>query len=63
MDPELRKYLERADVRTIADQIMGDGAADKMLVRILRVLIGRRSFPPRGCHAIPVRPDNDASHV
>jgi acetylornithine deacetylase/succinyl-diaminopimelate desuccinylase-like protein len=34
MDPDLLKYLERADVRRVADRIMGDGAASKMLVRI-----------------------------
>jgi len=31
VDPELREYLRRSDVRETIDQIMGTGAADKML--------------------------------
>ena len=31
MSPELREYLQRADVREVADDIMGHGAADSML--------------------------------
>lgn len=28
MNPDLRRYLDRDDVRQVANQIMGDGAAD-----------------------------------
>jgi len=31
MDGELRRYLQRADVRRVADGIMGEGAADSMV--------------------------------
>ena len=37
MDPELRDYLQREDVRRVANSIMGEGAADSMLTPTVNI--------------------------
>jgi succinyl-diaminopimelate desuccinylase len=37
LDPDLRRYLEREDVRRVADEIMGTGAADSLLKVTLNI--------------------------
>lgn len=37
MDPELRAYLERDDVRRVADDVMGQGASDSMLIPTVNI--------------------------
>jgi hypothetical protein len=37
MDPDLRAYLQREDVREVANKIMADGAADSMLTPTVNI--------------------------